>query len=286
MMKWKQRSLVAPVLTFALGVLLSGVYFSREFRPQVNQGQALVNSFLARSPVGQQMMVTRSIKDSTGLIGYILARKSLPSQPVGIVYTDPTGTYIINPGTTYNQAGQTLQQIAFTRYIQSKVAENALQTITQTHYITEGQDAAPHKLWIVVDPNCIFCHKTYEDLQPLITDGVVQVRWIVIGMLKPSSEGKAAAILSAPNPLSAFKQNEHTFIARTEEGGITPLENPSESTLKALKANQEFALSLVNVGTPIFLFNGADHLPRLQEGYPGSPQATQALVMTASSTWS
>ena len=277
-----------PLLAFILGVLLSGIYFFNQNRPQVQTGERFVTQVIQSNPeLDGKLMITRTFVFNHTFIGYVLALKSLPSQPVGIVYTDASGTYFINPATTFNIQHETLEQYGFTHYLESGLARQALQKASSTRYIMQGHENAPHKLWIVIDPNCIFCHKTFAALQPLIAEGDVQVRWILVGFLKPSSLGKAAAILSAQDPAQALQTNEANFNDAQEEGAITPLKNPSPEVQAILKTNFNFAASLVSVGTPAFIFKspGPQGIARLQEGYPGSDAAVQALVNTASDVW-
>jgi thiol:disulfide interchange protein DsbG len=277
--------MIAPLIAFAAGALLSGLYFSRAYKPEVSAGQALIESILNQNPSVQgKLLITQSFIENHSLIGYVLATKAVPTQPIAVLFTDSSGKFLINPATSVNREGETLQQIAFSKYIESSLAVEALQSITKTHYITQGNDTAPHKLWIVIDPNCIFCHKTYEDLQPFINSGTVAVRWVIIGLIKRSSADKAAAILSSPNPLAALSQNEAQFNDTTEEGGIPPLSKPSLEVQAQLTQNAEFVSKLVNVGTPVFIFK-SHNIARLQEGYPGSPEATKSLLLSASQDW-
>ncbi len=66
-------------------------------------------------------------------------------------------------------------------------------------------DSAPHKAIIIIDPNCIFCHTLYQQVQTLIDAGQLQVRWLPVPFRDPSSPGKAAAILNAGSDAAADK---------------------------------------------------------------------------------
>jgi len=71
-----------------------------------------------------------------------------------------------------------------------------------------------------VDPNCLFCHRWFEQEKPLVQKGRVAFRIIPVGALKPSSPIRAAEILSAPDPLALWIKNENGFKSSTETGGI------------------------------------------------------------------
>ncbi|MBU2766902.1 thioredoxin fold domain-containing protein [Acidithiobacillus ferrivorans] len=50
------------------------------------------------------------------------------------------------------------------------------------------------------DPNCYYCPAPYKMEQQFIQEGKLTVRYVPVGFLTPSSLGKSAAILEAPNP--------------------------------------------------------------------------------------
>ncbi|HEB80731.1 MAG TPA: thiol:disulfide interchange protein DsbG, partial [Chromatiales bacterium] len=70
-----------------------------------------------------------------------------------------------------------------------------------------------------IDPNCIYCHKFYAEVMPLVKAGRVRVRFIPVAFLKPSSAGKSAALLAAKDPAAAMAKNEKDFDTTREEGG-------------------------------------------------------------------
>ena len=96
------------------------------------------------------------------------------------------------------------------------------QALSHTHYIEEGSKGPI--LYDFLDPNCPYCHQTYVWLLNPVDGGQLRVRFVIVGFLSPSSKGKAAAILAAPEPLAALRRTEKGF-AMTQngpEGGIEP----------------------------------------------------------------
>lgn len=79
------------------------------------------------------------------------------------------------------------------------------------------------QLYVIVDPNCPFCHSLFERLQPLIRVHHMTVHWIVAGFLRATSAGKAVAILGAHRPLAALMRNERSFRPGKDDGGIRPV---------------------------------------------------------------
>ena len=129
--------------------------------------------------------------------------------------------------------------------------------------------------------NTYFCHQLYEALVPQIAAGTLQVHWIVTGLIKPSSQGKAYAILAAEDPLAALATNEKTFNSVTEEGGITPLNTPAASVQAALAANEAFMRKMQFPGTPVILYETSNGMPYIKEGVP-SDDELKAIIHNSS----
>ncbi|ACH83769.1 MULTISPECIES: thiol:disulfide interchange protein DsbG [Acidithiobacillus] len=117
-----------------------------------------------------------------------------------------------------------------------------------------------------VDPNCIFCHKFYEEAKPLIEAGKLRVRYVVVAFLKPSSMPKAAAILGAADPAAAMAKNEKGFDAVTEEGGIAPAQNPAAATLSAVENNTRLLGESGEMATPTLIYCNSKGEPTLVHG--------------------
>jgi len=112
-------------------------------------------------------------------------------------------------------------------------AQTLLAKLGHSHWI--GQGRGPHILYLIFDPNCPYCHALIDQLQPLIPEFGLQVRYVVVGFLAPSSVGKAAYILQAKNPLAAILTNEHKFNMK-HFGGV-PAIHPDQKTKQILAQN-------------------------------------------------
>lgn len=114
-----------------------------------------------------------------------------------------------------------------------------LQAAARAHWVAEGRGS--RIVYVIFDPNCPYCHIVWKESQAYLKD--YQFRWISVGIITPSSPGKAAAILQAKNPPAALRENETRFVrARGKLGGITPLPRKeiTSQTLMALKENEAF----------------------------------------------
>lgn len=81
-----------------------------------------------------------------------------------------------------------------------------------------GNPQGKPTLTVFLDPNCSVCHRFYEELQPLIRANKVAVRVLPVGVIQPTSIGKAAHLempfVQPGGPSSA------TLLAENESGGL------------------------------------------------------------------
>lgn len=110
--------------------------------------------------------------------------------------------------------------------------------ITSASAIVEGASGAAVKsvLYVFMDPNCVYCHRTWMMLQPYEKIGL-QVHWIPMSYLKKSSFGKSAALLDAQNGAATLSRLETHFDESTESADIAPELHVSPQTAGKLTRN-------------------------------------------------
>ena len=107
---------------------------------------------------------------------------------------------------------------------------------------------------LFLDPSCIFCHQLYEEAVPLIDQGRLQLRVVMVGFLKPTSFARAAAILMAADPAHALASDEQGFNVTAEEGGVAPAEHIPTAVREAVAANTKLLAASGAEATPTLLF--------------------------------
>lgn len=127
---------------------------------------------------------------------------------------------------------------------------------------SEGQASAP-VVYVFFDPNCAGCHFLYESLRSFVTEGKVQVRWIPVGIVDPTSLGKAAAILQSHNPVAALAYNEKHYAI--EDGGIAET-IPTARVRRELLENSALLGQLPLAVVPTMLFLSSSGQPMLIQG--------------------
>ena len=131
---------------------------------------------------------------------------------------------------------------------------------------------------VFMDPNCIFCHRLYGEAQPLLAAGKLRLRVVMVGFLKPTSFGRAAAILMAADPAAALAADEKGFDVKTEEGAIPPAANVPAAIGDAVKANTHLLARSGFEATPTLLYR--DKAGAWQVMHHGPPEGLAAFVAT------
>jgi len=235
-----------------------------------------------------QLVAVKSFPTPFGLIGYVAHHKG--SQHWMIMYTDTSGQYLV-AGNVMNAQGVNYTKKYTQQYVTNPMAAVAYQQLAIIHWFADGENNAPHKMYVFIDPNCIYCHLLSKELRPLIDAGKLQVRWVPIGLIKPTSLGKAAALLhsdSSAESVALLKQDEAYFNKQQEEGGIEPLQQGQGGmsvnlAFSRVQANNAFFKQYLQ-GTPAIFYKENQGQARLIPSYIDQAQLDK-LLPKVSQSW-
>jgi thiol:disulfide interchange protein DsbG len=115
-----------------------------------------------------------------------------------------------------------------------------------TTWVLDGKADAPRVIYTFTDPNCKYCHKFWEAARPWVDAGKVQLRHILVGVIRDDSPAKAASILQAADRPAALLEHEK----KSAQGGIAPAFSVSADVRKTLEAHRKLMMSLGFRGTP------------------------------------
>jgi thiol:disulfide interchange protein DsbG len=201
---------------------------------------------------GQIKVKKKFDTDVPGLTGYVLEKDG---QYV-VVYGDHG--YLIM-GNVISPEGENLSSKYADKYVPKPDLAQVVDQLKATgHLVQQGPDDAP-LIYAFADPNCIYCHTLYERAKPLVKAGKLQIEWALVGFLKPSSMGRAAAILTADDPTQALIKNEDGFNKSTEDGAIEPLDDPPDEIKQAIKAHAKAMAAARGTGTPTLVYQKDGH---------------------------
>ena len=139
--------------------------------------------------------------------------------------------------------------------------------LEKAEVIVEGAKDAKSVLYVFFDPNCLYCHLTWKALQPYEKVGL-QVRWVPVAYQKPSSVGRAAAIMQASDRTAALRENEVKYDEAHFDGGIKPVDKPQAPLTVQLQANTQLMQKFGVPATPVLVWKDNNGNVQLKPGVP------------------
>lgn len=187
------------------------------------------------------------------------------------VYVLPSGNAIV--GARIDRNGAPLDIATVDDLVAGPMGNATWKQLQSAKWILVGRKNAPRTVYVITDPNCPYCHRFWTVSRPWVESGKVQLRELLVGVIRADSAAKAAAILDAPNPSAAFNQNERDF----DKGGISPASTISSSAKQILEANLQLMQTLGLEGTPGLIYKSADGTVKRLDGLPQGDQLRAVL---------
>ncbi|MBA4741969.1 MAG: thiol:disulfide interchange protein DsbG [Azoarcus sp.] len=178
------------------------------------------------------------------------------------VYVASDGSAIV--GTRVDRDAQIVDEALLEELVTRPMGEQMWAQLEAVTWVRDGREDAPRVVYAFSDPNCPFCNRFWHAARPWVDSGRVQLRHVLVGMLRKDSANKAAAILSANDPEAALTENETRF----SEGGIQPVASVSDEIAGVLEANQALMIELGFRGTPAVVFRDNADFVRHIGGMP------------------
>ena len=149
----------------------------------------------------------------------------------------------------------------------------AFEILEDSHWIADGSKNAERVVYTFTDANCPYCNRFWQQSQPWVEAGKVQVRHVMVGILRQDSGPKAAAMLGAKDPSKALHEHNTIF----DNGGIKPTFNISADIQAQLDKNYEVMKKLGVSATPVTFYKEADGSVGVRQGLP--PQQEMPIIM-------
>jgi thiol:disulfide interchange protein DsbG len=142
--------------------------------------------------------------------------------------------------------------------------------LSRTRWIADGRDDAPRKVYVFMDANCQYCTKFWSDARPWVDSGKVQLRYIMVAVIAPTSAGKAATLMVDRDPakrLSSYERAHAFGVVRMMAGGphhswddpnLLPMQPIPAALGRTLDSHEELMHALGLEGTPGIVYRGLD----------------------------
>lgn len=207
----------------------------------------------------QGLAMHGTFKAPDGLTGYAASYRG---SPVAIYLTPDKKQAIV--GTMVDGHGDDLSADPLQRLVADSSHQQAWNKLEHTNWVADGSDDAPRTIYMFTDPNCPYCHQFWQAARPWVKAGQVQIRHILVGLLKPSSAPKAATILGAKNPSAELNKSERQY----DDGGIKPMSDVPDGLMREIGDNTDLMKSLGLFATPTIFYRNASGNVQVKRGLP------------------
>jgi len=215
-----------------------------------------------QSLVATGFKVERHFAAASGLTGWVVKHRG----QYNLLFTTADGKTLIS-GALIDAQGRNLTAGYIDKYVPKPDYSAAFKQLKNTSYIVEGTKHDPKSvLYVFTDANCPYCHAAWKALQPYQAHGL-QVRWIQVAVLRPSSVDKGVAILAAKDREAAFRRDmQHFGQPHQPTGKVSAAER--EKYKKVLQHNGALMAKFDINGTPGIVWRKSDGKIGIKPGMP------------------
>lgn len=207
----------------------------------------------------QGITIIKSFDAPGGMKGYLGKY-----QDMGVtIYVTPDGKHAIS-GYMYDEKGANVSEQMIQKEIYAPAGRELWSQMEKAHWILDGKKSAPRVIYVFADPFCPYCKQFWQQARPWVESGKVQLRTLMVGVIRPDSPATAAAILTSKDPSKTWHDYE-------QSGGKLPLNVPASvppAQMEILNTNQKLMDSLGANATPAIYYLNADNELQQVVGLP------------------
>ncbi|MBJ9975342.1 thiol:disulfide interchange protein DsbG [Pseudomonas sp. S75] len=179
------------------------------------------------------------------------------------LYLTADGKHVL-VGSLFDEQGRDLSAEPLEKLVYGPMSKEIWAKLDKSTWIQDGKADAPRTVYLFSDPNCPYCNMFWEQARPWVDSGKVQLRHIMVGIIRPDSPGKSAALLAAKDPAKALKDHESAGKAST----LKALQTIPEVVQKQLAANQGLMEEMGLGATPAIFYRDEQGQLQTQQGAP------------------
>ncbi|WP_442514286.1 thiol:disulfide interchange protein DsbG [Pseudomonas promysalinigenes] len=179
------------------------------------------------------------------------------------LYLTPDGKHVL-VGSLFDEQGKDLSAEPLQKLVYAPMSKALWAKMESAAWIADGKDSAPRKVYLFSDPNCPYCNMFWEQARPWVESGKVQLRHIMVGIIREDSPGKSAALLAAKEPAKALHDHEKAGKAST----LKALDKVPEAVQQKLAANMALMEEMGLQATPAIFYQDEQGNLQSQQGAP------------------
>lgn len=179
------------------------------------------------------------------------------------LYLTPDGKHVL-VGSLFDAQGQDLSAEPLEKLVYAPMSKAIWAKMEKTAWIADGKPDAPRTVYLFSDPNCPYCNMFWQQARPWVESGKVQLRHIMVGIIREDSPGKSAALLAANDPAKALQKHEKAGKASS----LKALDKIPENVQKQLDSNLALMEELGLAATPAIFYLDEQGRLQSQQGAP------------------
>ncbi|HHG8773925.1 TPA: thiol:disulfide interchange protein DsbG [Raoultella planticola] len=185
-------------------------------------------------------------------------------QDMGVaIYLTPDGKHAIS-GYMYDENGNNLSEQLFQKELYTPAGQALWQKMATASWLLDGNKEAPVILYVFADPFCPYCKQFWQQARPWVEAGKVQIRTLLVGVIKPESPATAAAILSTRDPAKTW----HDYEQSAGKMKIAIPADLSAEKMKIISDNQKLMDELGANATPAIYYMNKEKMLQQVVGLP------------------
>ncbi|TDF77387.1 thiol:disulfide interchange protein DsbG [Pseudomonas sp. H9] len=179
------------------------------------------------------------------------------------LYLTPDGKHVL-VGSLFDEKGEDLSEAPLQKLVYAPMSKEVWAKMEKTAWIADGKADAPRVVYLFSDPNCPYCNMFWQQARPWVESGKVQLRHIMVGIIREDSPGKSAALLASKDPVQALMKHESAGKAST----LKALDKIPEAVQAKLDSNLALMEELGLSATPAIFYLDEQQQLQTQQGAP------------------
>jgi thiol:disulfide interchange protein DsbG len=179
------------------------------------------------------------------------------------LYLTADGKHVL-AGNLFDEKGEDLSEAPLQKLVYEPMTKELWNQMETSTWIADGAKTAPKVIYLFSDANCPYCNIFWEQARPWVKSGKVQLRHIMVGVIREDSAAKAATLLADANPELALQKHEQAGKSST----LKAMDKIPKDIQAKLDANMKLMDDMGLSATPSIFYKDANGHLQQQQGAP------------------